>query len=80
MPNDAPLEVNPVEPVSPDAELTAPPPDPEPEPAVLKAKPASIVPVFAQPLPIVELAPEQPFKVVAGVNFSIGSGGSVAKL
>lgn len=72
--------------VSPDAELTAPPPDPEPpvkpepEPAPPEPEPVPLVPVLAQPLPIVEPAPEQPFKVVAGVNFSIGSGGSVAKL
>lgn len=80
MPDDEPIEVNPVEPVSPDAELTAPPPDPEPEPAPPEPEPVPLVPVLAQPLPIVEPAPEQPFKVVAGVNFSIGVGGSVAPL
>ncbi len=55
------------DPVAPDAELTTPPPDPEPE----------IPPVRKEPKEIATEPP--PFKVTAGVNFSI-DGGAVSAL
>lgn len=64
--DDTPVDQMP-DPVAPDAELTNLPPDPEPE----------IPPVRKEPK---EIAPEPPpFKVKAGVNFSI-DGGSVSAL
>lgn len=72
--DDTPVDQMP-DPVAPEAELTTPPPDPEPEPQP-EPEP-EIPPVRKAPK---EIAPEPPpFKVKAGVNFSI-DGGSVSAL
>lgn len=63
------------EPVADEAELTAPPADqPEPEP-----EPEPIIDVVL-PAPMPTPAPAPEFKIVEGVNFSIGAGGSITKL
>ena len=77
MPDENPIDVTPVEPVSDEAELTTPPadqPESEPEP-----EPAPIIDVVL-PAPMPTPAPAPEFKIVAGVNFSIGAGGSITKV
>lgn len=75
MPDETLIDVKPIEPVADDVELTAPPADqPEPEP-----EPEPIIDVVL-PAPMPTPAPTAEFKIVAGVNFSIGAGGSITKV